>query len=158
MKKLNVSKQTPLVCDLDLKRYLGEWFEIGKLPARGQNGLENVTATYTLKDNGKIKVENIGYKKGKQKGIEGSAWLRDEACTGGLYVRFFWPFKSDYNVIKIASDYRYAVVSGDDKSSLWILSRTPKMKRRDFKKIINFLDKEGFKTKNIVRTKQKRNG
>ena len=155
MKKSDKNK-TPPICDLNLEKYLGKWYEIGKLPARGQNGLDNVTAIYTLKDNGKIAVNNVGYKKGKKRAIKGSAWLRDAACKGGLYVRFFWPFKSEYNVIKIAIDYRYAVVMGDDKSKLWILSRTPKIKRKDYKEITKYLEEEGFETKNILKTKQKR--
>lgn len=146
--------EVPLICDLDLNKYLGKWYEIGKLSTWAQNGLHNVSATYTLKDNGKIKVYNEGFKNGKKKKITGSAWLRKESCTGGLYVRFFWPFKSEYNVIKLAHDYRYALVLGSDKKSLWILSRTSKMKSRDYKKIILFLKDEGIQTEKIMRTKQ----
>lgn len=143
-----------LICDLDLSKYLGKWYEIAKLSAKAQMGLDNVTATYTLKDNGKIKVDNAGYKDDKQKGIKGSAWLRDEKCNGGLYVRFFWPFKSDYNVIKLATDYRYAVVMGESKSSLWILSRTPQMDSEDYQEIMDFLDTKGFNRKEILKTRQ----
>jgi len=148
------SKKIPLVCDLDLNKYLGKWYEIGKLPARGQSGLDHVTATYTMRKNGKIKVENAGFKNGKKKGIKGSAWLRDEKCAGGLYVQFFWPFKGDYNVIKLASDYRYAVVMGEHRSSLWILSRTPRMKKEDLREILSFLKSYNFKVERITKTKQ----
>lgn len=143
-----------LICDLDLSKYLGKWYEIAKLSAKAQMGLDNVTATYTLKDNGKIKVDNAGYKDDKRKGIKGSAWLRDEKCNGGLYVRFFWPFKSDYNVIKLATDYRYAVVMGESKSSLWILSRTPQMDSEDYQEIMDFLNTKGFNRKEILKTRQ----
>lgn len=151
---VNDSIKIPLVCDLDLNRYLGKWYEIGKLPAPGQSGLDNVTATYTMRKNGKIRVKNAGYKNGKKKGIKGSAWLRDEKCAGGLYVQFFWPFKGDYNVIRLASDYRYAVVMGDSRSSLWILSRTPRMKKEDLREILSFLKAHGFKVEKITKTKQ----
>lgn len=143
-----------LVCDLDLNRYSGKWYEIGKLPAKGQNGLRNVTATYTPLKNGKIRVENVGYKREKKKGIRGYAWQREKNCTGGLHVQFFWPFKSDYNVIMLASDYRYAVVTGQDKSSLWILSRTPQMKNEDAHEILRFLRLHGFDVGKMTKTKQ----
>lgn len=154
MKKKN--KETALICDLNLEQYLGTWYEVGKLSAKAQQGMDNVTATYSLKSNGKINVYNKGYKKGKKRSITGSAWLREKECAGGLYVRFFWPLKSEYNVIKLAKDYRYAVVTGDDKDKLWILSRTPKMNRRDYKSIIKFLNKEKFDVKSILKTKQNR--
>lgn len=143
-----------LICDLDLEQYLGKWYEIAKYSAKFQDGLDNVTATYTLKDNDKIKVLNKGYKDGKKRQIKGSAWLRDKACNGGLYVRFFWPFKSEYNVIKLASDYRYAVVTGDSKDSLWILSRTPDIASEDYNEILLFLNENNFSLKNLVVTKQ----
>lgn len=151
---VNDSMKIPLICDLDLNKYLGKWYEIGKLPARGQSGLTNVTATYSMRKNGKILVDNAGYRNGKKKGIKGSAWLRDEKCGGGLYVQFFWPFKGDYNIIKLASDYRYAVVMGDSRNSLWILSRTPKMKEEDLKEILSFLKDHSFKVEKIIKTKQ----
>ena len=149
--------EVPLICDLDLNKYVGKWYEIGKLSTWAQNGLDNVSATYSLKDNVKIKVYNEGFRNGKKKKITGSAWLRKETCTGGLYVRFFWPFKSQYNIIKLAHDYRYAIVMGNNRKSLWILSRTSKMKSRDYKKIIHFLKDKGFKIDEIMRTKQNMN-
>lgn len=143
-----------LICDLDLEKYLGKWYEIAKFSAAGQNGLTNVTATYSLKDNGKIKVYNKGYKDGKKRQITGSAWLRDKDCNGGLFVRFFWPFKSEYNIIKLADDYRYAVVTGDSKDSLWILSRTPKIASVDYNEILVFLNENNFNIKKLIVTKQ----
>lgn len=153
-KHTSKDREIEIICDLDLEKYLGKWYEIAKFPAREEKGLDNVRAVYSLKANGKIKVDNSGYRKGKKKGIKGSAWLRDKSCTGGLYVRFFWPFKSEYNVIKLASDYRYAVVTGDSRNSLWILSRTPEMDNEDYKEIISFLDMKDFNTENLVKTVQ----
>lgn len=146
-----------LICDLDLEKYLGKWYEIAKYAVKEQKGLDNVTATYSLKDNGKIEVYNAGYKEGKKRSIKGSAWQRSEECSGGLYVRFFWPFKSEYNVIKLALDYRYAVVSGEKKDRLWILSRTPQIDQKDYQEIINFLVDKGFDITSISKTKQDRN-
>ena len=52
-----------IICDLDLKRYLGNWYEIGRLPLKSEKGMDNITAIYNLKKNGKIVVVNSGYKK-----------------------------------------------------------------------------------------------
>ena len=150
----NASGRVPLICDLDLNRYLGKWYEIGKLPARAQMGLDNVTAIYSLKKDGRIRVQNRGYRRGKTKGITGTAWQRHKDCSGGLHVRFFWPFKGEYNVIKLAPDYSYAVVMGDTKSSLWILSRNPEMKKEDAREILHFLQNHGFDVRRIIKTNQ----
>lgn len=149
-------RDVPIVCDVDLKRYLGNWYEIGRLPMRSERGLENITAVYNLKKNGDIEVVNSGYKDGKKKGIRGSAWVADKDCPGKLFVRFFWPFKSEYNIIILEKNYRYAVVMGDTKDSLWILSRSPQMDEETYRIIIDYLKDYGFNTKKIINAKQDR--
>lgn len=144
----------PIICDLDLKRYLGVWYEIGRLPLRSEKGLENITAEYKLKKNGKIEVVNSGFRKVKKSGITGSAWLADSDCTGSLFVRFFWPFKSEYNVIKLDRDYQYAVVMGEKKDRLWILNRTPHMDDKTYGEIIDFLNEKDFDIKKIINPRQ----
>lgn len=146
-----------IVCDLDLERYLGTWYEIGRFPLRSENGMEDITAVYNLKKDGKIEVINSGYIKGKKKGIRGTAWLRDKKCTGALFVRFFWPFKAEYNVIKLDENYSYAVVMGDTKDSLWILNRSPHMDDDTYSHIIDFLNDKDFDIKKIINPKQNKN-
>lgn len=150
----NYKGDIPIVCDLDLKRYLGNWYEIGRLPLSSEKEMDNITAIYNLKKNGAIEVINSGYKNGKKKGIRGTAWVRDKKCTGGLFVRFFWPFKAEYNVIKLDENYRYAVVMGDTKDSMWILSRTPHMEDRIYGEIIDFLNLNDFDIKKIINARQ----
>lgn len=155
MKQFTKNKDNiKVICDLDIQRYLGNWFEIGRLPLRSERNLDNVTAIYNLKKNGKVEVINSGFKNGKKKQIRGIAWIPDKNCKGSLLVRFFWPFKSEYNVIKLEEEYRWAVVMGEDKSNLWILSRTPKMETDLYNQIISFLNENGFHTEKIIKTEQ----
>lgn len=148
----------PVVCNLDIQRYLGNWYEIGRLPMRSEKNLDYITAIYNLKKNGKIEVVNSGYKKGKLKSVRGTAWAPNERCMGSLLVSFFKPFKSEYNVIMLEENYQYAVVMGDTRDRMWILSRTPEMEDKIYDMIIKFLDKNGFDTKKIINAKQDRGG
>lgn len=147
----------PVVCDVDLKRYLGNWYEIGRLPMRSEKNLENITAIYNIKQNGKIEVINSGYRKGKKKSIRGTAWVPNKECTGSLLVSFFRPFKSEYNIIMLEENYRYAVVMGETRDNLWILSRTPYIEKDVYKIIMNFLKENKFNTKKIIYAKQNNN-
>lgn len=65
----------PTASKVDLEKYAGTWYEIARLPNSFERGLTRVTATYTLKENGKIQVLNRGYKseKGKWSEIKGRA-------------------------------------------------------------------------------------
>lgn len=97
---------------------------------------------------------NKGFKNGKKRAITGSAWLREDNCKGALHVRFFWPFKSEYNVIKIKDNYSYAVVMGSSPDSLWILSRKPQINSQDFQDILIFLIEKSFNLEKLSLTKQ----
>ncbi len=109
----------------DAKRYMGKWYEIARLDHRFERGLTNVTAEYMLKDDGGISVVNKGYdtEKGKWKDAEGKAEFVDGPDQARLKVSFFGPFYGGYNVIALDDEYRYAMVTGNDRDYLWLLSR-----------------------------------
>ena len=78
------------VRNLDIQRYLGTWYEIGRYQHSFEKDLVGVTATYTLRENGKIEVLNQGYYKeldGKLKVANGKAKLTNQ--PGKLRVSFF---------------------------------------------------------------------
>jgi lipocalin len=149
----------PIVCNVDLERYLGTWYEIARYPHRFEKGLEQVTATYQQKRNGKIRVLNEGVKRGVSKSATGTAWVEDSDCTGRLLVKFFPLFKSPYNIVKIdQEDYQYAVVVGRKKKNLWILSRTPVIDKKLYKELVDFAVSLGYKKRKIRKVNQNPDG
>lgn len=117
--------------DLDLTRYLGHWYEIGRLPLRFEDDdASDVTAEYSLRDDGTVEVDNrcLDAKKEPTRAI-GQA-VPDEEHAGRLRVSFLpeglrWiPFtRADYWVLKIDAEYRYALVGTPDHKYLWLLAR-----------------------------------
>ena len=116
------------VSGFELNRYLGTWYEIARLDHRFERGLSNVTATYSLRDDGGVRVINRGYdaEDGEWNEAEGKAYFVGDEDTGQLKVSFFGPFYGGYNIIELDKEgYRYSMVAGPDRSYLWILSREP---------------------------------
>ena len=111
---------------LDLNRYLGTWYEIARFDHSFERGMDNVTAEYLLRDDGKVDVINSGWKDGKYKVAEGKA-RQPEPLTdpAHLEVSFFLFFYSDYNVMMLDDNYQVALVGSGSPKYLWILSRTP---------------------------------
>jgi apolipoprotein D and lipocalin family protein len=114
------------VPNFNLQRYLGKWYEIARMPASFEKGLDSVTAFYSLKTNGMVKVENAGKKNGKSKRAIGKAKFYGNTAVGYLRVSFFGPFYADYKIVVLDPDYRYAMVASSYKY-LWILCREPKL-------------------------------
>ncbi len=114
------------VKDFDIERYLGKWYEIGRFDFKWEKNLKNVMAEYSLNKNSTVKVVNSGYDYvgKKQKQSVGKAKFSGNQNEGSLKVSFFGPFYSDYKIIALDSEYNYALVAGENKNLLWILSRT----------------------------------
>jgi apolipoprotein D and lipocalin family protein len=143
--------------NIDVNKYLGVWHEIARLPNWFEKDLVGVTATYSLKENGKIEVFNQGYIKtldGASKKSIGEAWIENKKQTGRLKVSFFWPFAADYVVLDIDDDYEYALV-GAGKEFLWILSRNSKLDDKIYNALISKAKDLGFDTTKLVKVKQK---
>jgi apolipoprotein D and lipocalin family protein len=123
--KATIPKKAVAVTNFDKAKYLGKWYEIARLDYKWERDLDNVTAEYSLNDNGTIKVDNRGYNVKKDKWEEsiGKAKFVRKDNLGMLKVSFFGPFYSGYNVIAIDSGYNYALVAGESLDYLWILSR-----------------------------------
>ncbi|ANO50403.1 lipocalin family protein [Woeseia oceani] len=115
------------VSGFELNRYLGTWYEIARLDHRFERGMSDVTATYSLRDDGGINVVNRGYKasSGEWNDATGKAYFVGAPDTGQLKVSFFGPFYGGYNIIALdKDDYQYALIAGPDRGYLWILARS----------------------------------
>lgn len=123
--KSTIPKKAVAVTNFDKAKYLGKWFEIARLDYKWEKNLNNVTAEYSLKDDGTIKVDNRGYNVKKDKWEEsiGKAKFVKKDNVGMLKVSFFGPFYAGYNVIAVDPDYKYALVAGESLKYMWILSR-----------------------------------
>lgn len=126
---VSIPKNATAVSDFEVDKYLGTWFEIARKDFKFEKNLNNVTANYSLREDGKIKVLNKGFDTVKQEWTEaeGKAKFRSEKNVAELAVSFFGPFYSGYNVIAIDRDYKYALVAGKSLDYLWLLSREKTM-------------------------------
>lgn len=113
------------VQNFNSEKYLGKWYEIARFDYRFEKNLENVTAEYSKKSNGKIEVKNRGfnYVKNEWKEAIGEAKFVNQPTEARLKVSFFKPIWSGYNVIDLDENYKYALIAGDNLNYLWILSR-----------------------------------
>ena len=142
------------VDSVDLKRYSGTWYELASYPQFFERGCTNVKATYTPKD-GYIEVFNQSIKNKKINNIKGKAFVVGNSGNAKLKVQFFWPFKGDYWIVDLASDYSWAIVSNPKRTTLWILSRKPVMDEKLYNLLVAGLVDKGFDKGKIVKMEQK---
>ena len=141
------------VKNFELDRYLGKWYEIARLDHSFERGLSRVTAEYTMRDDGGVKVINRGYsvKNGAGDEAEGKAYFVGATDIGHLKVSFFGPFYGAYVIYELDQEnYQYALVSGPDRSYLWLLARSPSLDQQIQDKLIAKAAALGFDTSKLI--------
>lgn len=145
------------VDDFDLDQYLGKWYEIARLDHSFERGLNRVTAEYSLREDGGVRVVNRGFSIAdhKWKEAEGKAYFVRGRDQGYLKVSFFGPFYGSYIVFGLDKEqYQYAFVAGYNKSYLWLLSRSPTVGDELIDRFVRKSKELGFDTDHLIYVKQ----
>ena len=161
---IHKSASVPTTVDsVDLKKYAGTWYEIGRLPMYFQrNCASDVTATYVEKTDGSgIKVIN------QCKAQDGSAITAEglakpaDASGSKLKVTFLPSWirwvpvgRADYWVLARDADYKTALVGTPDKEYLWLLARSPNVSQETYAKYRQIAQKQGYDLKEFKLTPQ----
>ncbi|OEE12407.1 lipocalin family protein [Aliivibrio fischeri] len=154
---LGMPKGVEPVTGFELNRYLGTWYEIARLDHSFEDGLSQVSAEYSINEDGSVKVINRGFSDQDQQWSEalGKAKFVDGSDEGYLKVSFFGPFYGSYVVFELDKEnYQYAFVSGPDLDYLWLLSRTKKVDQEVIERFVSTAQSLGFKTNELIFVEQ----
>ena len=157
------AKPLATIASLDVKRYMGTWYEIAKFPNSFQKKCTGfTTATYSARADGRVDVvnrcrladgdNNVATAIARQPGGPTSPKLEVRFAPAILsFLPMVW---GDYWVIDLDPDYQLAAVSEPKRDYLWILSRTPKVDPAAYDALLGRLAAQGFDMKRLVPTKQ----
>jgi len=158
-----VAQQNPLktVKYVDLKKYVGLWYEVAKIPNSFQDQcVKGTTAKYIMNDDGEITVINsCEDEEGKVDDASGVARIVDKKTNAKLEVSFVsflgWrPFWGDYWIIGLDENYQWAIIGTPNRKYGWVLSRTPQLNQETMDKIFQILKDQGYNKKDFEISKQ----
>ncbi|WP_034303742.1 lipocalin family protein [Herbaspirillum sp. RV1423] len=160
------AQEVVTVPSVDLKRYVGKWYEIARFPNSFQKKcIANATAEYRARADGNIDVINrckveggvLDQADGLVRVVEG----KEGGNNAKLQVRFAPAWLSwfplvwgDYWIIDLDPEYSVATVGTPSRDYLWILSRTPTLSTAQYEAAVNNATKQGFDTSKLVKTPQ----
>lgn len=144
---------------VEIPRYMGTWYEIDRLPMRHEpEDATDISATYSLKDDGKVEVRNRMRRKGEVEESVGEARAVDDS-NSRLEVTFLpeglrWiPFtKGDYWIIALDPGYRVALVGSPDRKYLWLLAREPSLDATTREHYLGIARQQGFDLDALIHT------
>ena len=155
----NLPEGVTPVSDFEINKYLGKWYEIARLDHSFERELDKVSAEYSLREDGGIKVVNKGYSNRDKdwSEAEGKAYFVKSKDEGLLKVSFFGPFYGSYIIFELDKEnYQYSFVAGNSRSYLWLLSRTPTVSQDIIDKFVIRSKELGFEIEKLIYVNQSR--
>lgn len=161
---IHKSASVPTTVDsVDLKKYAGTWYEIGRLPMYFQrNCASDVTATYVEKTDG-LGIKVINQCKAQDgSGITAEGLAKPADSTGSKlkvtflpsWIRWLPVGRADYWILAHDADYKTALVGTPDKDYLWLLARSPNVSQETYAKYRQIAQQQGYDLKEFKLTTQ----
>lgn len=153
----------PTVEKVELDRYLGTWYEVARKPLTFQNKCDrDVTATYTLNENGNVNVDNRCIQKnGQVTQSVGEAYIQNAPYNTKLKVSFLPEFirwlpvgRGDYWVLKLDDNYQTVLVGEPKRKYMWVLSRDPQLDQNVVNEYLQYAQSVGYDLSDVIHTKQ----
>ena len=146
------------VKEVELDRFMGDWYVVASIPTRFEQGAHNALENYQMDDKGHINITfsfNKGAFDGPLKTYSSAAFVHNEDTFSEWRIQFIWALKFPYLIIYLEDNYLATAVATKDKKYLWLMSRSPQMPEDLYNEIIEVVEKQGFDTTKIIPVPQK---
>ncbi|MFN0317720.1 MAG: lipocalin family protein [Burkholderiales bacterium] len=141
------SPPLPAVSQVDLPRFMGDWYVIANIPTFIEKGAHNAVESYRLAEEGIIETTftfRKGSFDGSQKRYTPRGYVRDKQTNAIWAMQFLWPIKADYRIIYLNPDYSQTVIGRQKRDYAWIMARTPSIPEADYDRLVSFLGTQGY--------------
>jgi apolipoprotein D and lipocalin family protein len=153
-------KPVAIVPDVDLPRFMGDWYVIANIPTFIEKGAHNAVESYRLDADGTIATTftfRAGGFDGKEKRYEPRGFVLDRRSNAVWGMQFIWPIKSDYRISWLSPDYGQTVIARERRDYVWIMARTPQIPEEDYQRLLAFVASQGYDATRVQKVPQQWN-
>ena len=143
---------------VDLERFMGDWYVIANIPTFIERDAHNAVENYRLEEDGSIATTftfRAGSFDGKLKTYSPRGFVVDTESNAVWGMQFVWPFKGDYRVIHLDSDYNTTVIGRNKLDYVWLMSRQPELSREDYDRAVEAIRSAGYDIARLQRVPQR---
>ena len=140
------------VDNVDLNRFMGDWYVIASIPTFIEKDAFNAVESYRLDDDGTVATTfkfNKGSLDGSIKEYNPRGFIRDRQSNAVWGMQFIWPFKAEYRIIYLTKDYSQTVIGRTKRDYVWIMARKNTIANAEYEKILKFLRNQDYEIKNL---------
>ena len=145
---------------VDLDRFMGDWYVIANIPTFIETDAFNAVESYAMNEDGTIKT-TFTFRKGGFAGdlkqYNPTGFIRDKQSNALWDMQFIWPFKAEYRVIYLDSEYDITIIGRSKRDYVWIMARTPEISDEVYQALLNFIAEQGYDTSQVQKVPQKWN-
>ena len=146
------TKSIYTVNEVDLDRFMGDWYVIASIPTFIEKDAFNALESYQLEADGTVATTftfNKGGFDGKLKTYNPKGFVVEDTGNAVWKMQFVWPFKAEYRIISLTEDYQQTVIGRSKRDYVWIMARTPAIPDDDYNGILKFLEDQGYTLDNL---------
>ena len=150
-------KPVTLVAQVDLPRFMGDWYVIANIPTFLEKGAHNAKDSYRLDADGTIPTTfsfNADGFDGKPKSYTSRGFILDGGKNAVWGQQYLWPIKADYRISYLSNDYSQVVITREKRDYVWIMARTPTIPEADFARLKAFVGTQGYDLSKLQRVPQ----
>ncbi len=147
-----------LASDVDLARFMGDWYVIANIPTLIEKGAHNAVESYHLAPDGTIETTftfRADAFDGKPKRYTPRGFIREGGSNAVWGMQFVWPVKADYRIAYLTPDYTQTVIGREQRDYVWIMARTPQIPDEDYQRMLDFLREQGYDVAKIQKVPQR---
>ena len=140
--------------NVDIKRFMGDWYVIASIPTFIEKEAYNAIESYSLDKDGTVATTfkfNKGSFDGPEKVYKPRGFIRDTESNAVWGMQFIWPFKAEYRIIFLTDDYSQTVIGRTKRDYVWIMARDREIAPADYEEILNFLREQDYDLTNLRR-------
>ena len=146
------------VAQVDLQRFMGDWYVIANIPTFIEEGAHNAVESYRLAEDGSIDTtftfREDGFE-GDLKRYNPRGFVRDTGSNAVWDMQFIWPLKAEYRIVYLSADYARTIIGRSKRDYVWIMARTPHIDEAELSDMLAFLDEQGYDISRIERVPQR---
>ena len=149
-----------LAAQVDLQRFMGDWYVIASIPTFIEKGAHNAVESYSLAEDGTIATTftfREGGFDGEQQVYTPTGFVRDTQSNAVWGMQFIWPIKADYRIVHVAPDYSTTIIGREKRDYAWIMARTPAIPEAEYRRLLGLLAEQGYDISKVRKVPQQWN-
>ena len=137
----------PIVKQVDLPRFMGDWYVIAAIPTAIETQAYNAIEHYKLDSDGTIATTFTYYKgafDGPLKTYKPRGFVVKDTGNALWGMQFIWPIKAEYIIAYLDENYQQTIIARNARDYVWIMSRTPQIDDAKYAELTQLVRNMGY--------------